>query len=55
MLAWTAIQKAALKKYAGETPEGCAVNDDGTTYKDHVLTDEDFVIVGQLVGPAACM
>lgn len=53
MLAWTSVQKAALKKYGGETPEGCAVNDDGSSFKDHVLTDEEYIIVGQLVSPGA--
>ena len=41
MLVWTAQNVTALKRYAHDCPRDCALNDDGTGYKDHVLSDEE--------------
>ena len=45
MLAWTVEQRAALKRYAMECPAGCALNDDGTGFKDHILTEEEYAVI----------
>ena len=50
MLTWTAEQRVALKRYAMECPAGCALNDDGTGFKDHILTEEEYAVIPQLVG-----
>ena len=49
MLTWSAEQRAALKRYTIECPSNCALNDDGTGFKDHLLTEEEYSIIPQLV------
>ena len=49
MLSWTAEQRAALKRYTVECPPNCALNDDGTGFKDHLLSEEDYAVIPQLV------
>ena len=51
MLVWTAQNLSALKRYAHDCPRDCALNDDGTGYKDHVLSDEELEYLPQLVRP----
>lgn len=51
MLTWTAEQRPALKRYSMECPTDCALNDDGTGFKDHLLTEEEYGIIPQLVCP----
>ncbi len=41
MLVWITQNLSALKRYAHDCPRDCALNDDGTGYKDHVLSDEE--------------
>ena len=43
---WIGIHQQALDAY--EEPNDCAVNDDGTSYNNHKLTDEDFLCAHQL-------
>ena len=49
MLVWTAQNLSALKRYAHDCPRDCALNDDGTGYKDHVLSEEELEYIPQLV------
>lgn len=51
MLVWIAENLPALRRYASDCPRDCALNDDGTGYKDHVLSDEEFEYLPQLVRP----
>ena len=55
MLSWTAEQRAALKRYTIECPPNCALNDDGTGYKDHLLSEEDYAVIPQLVSICTCL
>ena len=34
-----------------ECPADCALNDGGTGFKDHLLTEEEYVVIPQLVSP----
>lgn len=49
ILRWVAQQQSALVKYSNEAPDGCAANDDKTTYKDHALNEDEYKVVHQLV------
>ena len=49
MLVWTAQNISALKRYAHDCPRDCALNDDGTGYKDHVFNEEEYELLPQLV------
>ena len=53
MLVWIAENLSALKRYASESPRDCALNDDGTGFKDHVLSEEEYEYLPQLVSDTA--
>ena len=52
-LEWVVTSKAALKIYDSDPAEDCAVNDDGTTYVEHLLSEEEWSMAEQLVSAAA--
>jgi hypothetical protein len=49
ILQWVGVNKAALRKYNSLAPKDCASNDDGTTFKDHQMSDDEMAIAYQLV------
>jgi hypothetical protein len=49
MPVWTSQNLSTLKMYAHVCPRDCALNDDGTRYKDHVLSDEELEYLPQPV------
>jgi len=51
ILQWVGINRAALRKYNTLAPGDCAANDDGTTYKDHQMSDDEMHTAYQLVLP----
>ena len=54
MLIWTSENLSALKRYASDCPRDCALNDDGTGFKDHVLSAEEYEYLPQLVSLELC-
>ena len=49
ILQWVGVNKAALRKYNSLAPKDYANNDDGTTFKDHHMSDDEMAIAYQLV------
>ena len=47
MLVWTSVNLPALKRYASDCPRDCVLNDDGTGFKDHVLSAEEYEYIPQ--------
>ena len=52
-LDWVVTSKAALKTYDSDPAEDCALNDDGSAYVEHLLTDEEWGMSEQLVSAAS--
>ena len=50
---WIGINEAVLKRYV--EPENCAVNEDGTTFSTHILTDVEFLCCHQLVSASLAL
>ena len=49
-ICWAAgEQMKSLKRYQLESPSDCALNDDGTGFNDHVLNEEEWELVPQMV------
>jgi hypothetical protein len=46
---WMGANRAALKRYIKDFPQGCAVNEDGSTFKDHSMSADEVDICFQLV------
>ena len=49
MISWMNSNRAVLEEYNIRHPKDCAVLEDGTTYTDHAMGDEDWEIISQLV------
>jgi len=45
---WIGANRAALKRYNKDFPLGCAVNEDGSTFKDHSMSYDEVDICFQL-------
>jgi hypothetical protein len=50
---WIGINEAVLKRYV--EPENCVVNEDGTTFSTHILTDVEFLCCHQLVSASLAL
>lgn len=46
---WVGNNRAALRRYNKDGPQDCAVNDDGSTFKDHSMSDDEVDMCYQLV------
>ena len=49
MITWVNENMEALIEYDAKHPRDCAVLEDGSTYKDYVLREEDYELLNQLL------
>ena len=47
-IAWVNEHCDVLDLYDKKPAKNCAISDDGTTFKDHLLSKYDFIVIGEL-------
>ena len=54
MFQWVGTNRPALRRYPALQPANCVHNDDGTTFQDHAMSDDEMEVCYQLVRPTIC-